>query len=234
MIRHTLLALASVFLVQATARAGVVVDVSGQDSVYLAGMPNGTTLPAGDIAPAQSPAEVLGLDIAGGGSVTFAAGGSASYNSGNFSGPEGLAVFPFERGAANGISGYGMLANALIGVFLGPNRPDVLPNPAALDFRGAAARDYLELAPVLQQVFFIGDGFTSGGVAQKVVIPTGATRLFLGLADGIEWNNNGGSFRVTVDLTPIPPSAVVPEPATLASAALGLLGLAVRRAVGRK
>jgi len=31
---------------------------------------------------------------------------------------------------------------------------------------------------LLKQVFFIGDGLTSGGVQQQFIVPTGATRYF--------------------------------------------------------
>ena len=68
---------------------------------------------------------------------------------------------------------------------------------------------YLTLSPELKQVFFIGDGLNGNGLAQSVVVPQGATRLFLGTMDSVEWNNNVGSFTVQV----------VPEPSALAAAA---------------
>ncbi|MEJ7677498.1 MAG: hypothetical protein WKG06_06425 [Segetibacter sp.] len=56
----------------------------------------------------------------------------------------------------------------------------------------------------MKQVFFIGDGQTSGGVQQRIVIPKGATRLFLGTLDGYGWYNNGGAFNLTVTATNTP------------------------------
>jgi len=49
----------------------------------------------------------------------------------------------------------------------------------------------------LRQPFYIGDGRRSTGEVQHVVVPTGATRLFIGTMDGYEWNNNVGGFNVT-------------------------------------
>jgi len=67
-----------------------------------------------------------------------------------------------------------------------------------LDFTTPAGRDYTVLSPALKQPFFIGDGLTSSGAVQRVIAPAGATRLFLGTMDNYEWNNNEGSFDVTV------------------------------------
>src|ERR1700720_24062 len=39
---------------------------------------------------------------------------------------------------------------------------------------------------------------TGSGSIQNFIIPTGATRLFLGTMDGYGWYNNIGSFGVTV------------------------------------
>ena len=54
------------------------------------------------------------------------------------------------------------------------------------------------LSPDLKQVFFMGDGLTSGSAVQEIVAPVGATRLYLGTMDGFEWSNNTGAFEVTI------------------------------------
>ena len=97
-----------------------------------------------------------------------------------------------------------------MGVFLGPDQPNQTPQPPTLAFAGSGANvpggtDFSELAPLLKQVFFIGDGRTSTGAVQSFVVPQGATRLFLGTMDGWGWYNNIGSFRVTVSDQPEEP-----------------------------
>jgi len=96
----------------------------------------------------------------------------------------------------------------LLGVFLGPNPPNLSPTPAPLNFVNPSQQDYTNLTPALKQIFFIGNGLTSGGTIQKVVVPDGATRLFLGTLDGYGWHNNPGSFTVVVTAT----KTAVPAP----------------------
>jgi hypothetical protein len=84
----------------------------------------------------------------------------------------------------------------------------------------------------LNQVFFIGDGLTGNGTGtvQQFVIPAGATRLYLGSADGAGANyNNSGSFSVSVTGptgTATGPAATVPaSPLVLVLTALFLVAL---------
>jgi hypothetical protein len=81
-------------------------------------------------------------------------------------------------------------------VFLGDAAPNTTPAPAALDFSLHTQRDYLNLSPVVKQPFFVGDGKTSWGEVQNIRIPAGATRIFLGMMDAWQWNDNTGSFRL--------------------------------------
>jgi hypothetical protein len=71
-------------------------------------------------------------------------------------------------------------------------------------FENAADCDFLSLAPLLQQPFFIGDGQTSQDVIQQFIAPAGATRLFLGVMDNYQWSNNTGSFNVKIGVVGVP------------------------------
>lgn len=202
--------------------ATVSVFVPGSANPYLAGMPNGTTATNGDIAPNQSPLLVTGLNISQTNYLNFSASGTASYNSWIYYGPDGGPLFT--RGAENGISGIRVTTSALIGVFLDSHLPTTSPAPSGLNFEGLT-RDFLTLSPELKQVFFIGDGRTSSSVIQKFYVPNGATRLFLGTADGSGWYNNGGGFNTNITSYS---QAAVPEPTSIAIFGLGALGFAYR------
>jgi hypothetical protein len=186
-------ALVSMAALTPIAAAASIVLVPGASNPYLAGLPAGSSASGGtDTAPAQSPPQVQGLEISPGATVTFSARGLTSYDPGvSSTGPDG--GFVFSRSAENGISGYTMTVNALVGVFLGPGQPDLTSAPPSLDFTTPASRDYLSLSPLLKQVFFIGDGMNSNRDLQEFVVPAGATRLYIGVMDekGWWWDNTG-------------------------------------------
>ena len=166
----------------------------------------------------------------------FSASGSITENNlfGIYHGPDGRAGgFAEQVYAYGGISGIILDQNTpLAGVFLTASAPGSTA-PPTLDFSGAGlGLDFLTLAPAIGQVFFIGDGQTSGSATQTFITPSGATRLFLGIPDTVGglgypggYGDNAGSFNVTV--TP------VPEPGIgVLSTALAALFL-VRRQAGR-
>ena len=85
----------------------------------------------------------------------------------------------------------------LVGVFLGDSPPK-RPAPQRLDFTETEQFDVI--APPIGQTFFIGDG-----KGRSYRVPRGATRLFVGFADGFFYQgapgwygNNAGQLRVTV------------------------------------
>jgi PEP-CTERM motif len=227
-----LAALAMFFGFVPSSRAGsVVVVVPGTSDPWLAGMPNGSTASGGDVAPAQSPVLVPGILDPAGSPMTFSASGLVANTSlpSDLDPPDGRTsdVISHDAGAQNGISNIFAPINSLLGIFLGPGQPDTTPEPPGLMFDTPNTRDYLTLSPMLKQVFFIGDGHTSTNQVQQIIIPVGATRLFLGTMDGSEWSNNSGSFTVTVTgVTAIPePSGLM----LLGTGAVGFLGYAARR-----
>ena len=178
------------------------VIVPGTSNPWLAGMPDGAR-DSGDTAPAQSPVLVTGISLTSGAVLQFMAEGAVSNDPRvTPEGPDGGASVSHNAGESNGISDMTSRFNALVGVFLGPDRPDLTPAPSALQFR-----DYTTLAPLLKQTFFIGDGLDTARRQQQVVVPDGTTRLYLGSMDSTQWSNNIGAFTVRV----------VPEPAGVAA-----------------
>jgi len=126
----------------------------------------------------------------------------------------------------NNISDVYMPINSLLGVFLNGNAPSAANAPTEiLNFSGTGSnpttsssyvnianytyqgtqytvtnvsQDYSTVSPKIQQPFYMGDGQTSGGAQQQIVVPAGATRLYLGTMDGHEWSNNVDGFNVTI------------------------------------
>jgi RHS repeat-associated protein len=176
-------------------------DVPGMADPYLAGMPDGSTADPGDTAPVDSPFPVPGLTLTAGSALMFTVPAGQVTSTGT-NGPDGGNFLHHGGGGLNGISDVVAPVNSLVGVFLGPGQPGGSPAPAPLDFSPTGnvpgGLDYLTLSPQLKQVFFIGDGRTSKNQVQQVIVPAGATRLFLGAMKDTRWNSNSGSFAVDV------------------------------------
>lgn len=198
--------------------------VPGTANPYLAGMPVGTGAGDTDLAPAHSPVLIDGIQLEAGMRLGFSATGLVSHGpSYDPVGPDGRLVAgqPWYQMALNAPeNGLGFIhapLNALVGIFLTDTLPSPTSPPGGLDFTAGGnvvgALDYLTLAPELNQVFLIGDGFTSDGIQQEIIVPEGATRLFLGIMDGREWMNNWGEFEV--DVAVLTDSLATPEPSTL-------------------
>lgn len=176
------------------------VNVPATANPYLAGMRAGTKARAGDSAPQQSPVLVertLSHAVA----VTFTAVGAIQHTPEcppDCYGPNGTPKFSRHRdGAEHGISDIFAPMDALLGVFLSDEQPDRSRTPHPLDFR-ATRRNFNNFSTQLKQVFFIGDGRTRSGAQRRYLVPARATKLYLGVMDAYEWNNNSGSFTVTV------------------------------------
>ncbi len=185
----------------------ITVSVPGAADIYLAGQPSGSIV-GGDTAPANSPVSVSGLSFIAGNSITFSTTGSTDGTICVVGNPDGCSSF--STGPANGISTYSGPFNALIGLFTNNTVPSGAA-PAGLPQNTS----FSSVSPLLNQVFFIGDGLTGTGTGstQTFVIPTGATRLFLADSDITGGNfNNGGSFSARVNDNVVGSST--PEPAT--------------------
>lgn len=97
--------------------------------------------------------------------------------------------------SANGMSNTRAPIGAVMAVFLTDSAPTTGSVPNTLDFGTAASRDYTSISPKVKQVFYIGDGKRSTGETQSIVIPPGATRMFIGMMDAWQWNDNSGNFK---------------------------------------
>jgi len=167
-------------------------------------MPNGARSTYGDRAPQESPV-LVNLSLKDAFEVTFEAVGAVNHVPGcppACDPPEGGRPTEHENGSENGISNIEAPSDALLGVFLDDDRPDRSKAPKGLRF-GSIGLNFPSLAPELKQVFYIGKGATKSGARVRFAVPKGATRLFLAVMDGHEWNNNTGWFavRVTVQRT---------------------------------
>ena len=187
------------------------VSVPGVACPWLAGFPDGTNGYDGDYAPYQAPVLVPVAMSTGASFTVMSATGAVSKGGVHpYYGPDGQpgdATGSFQ-GPFGGI-GYLLAPKvSLVGVFLDDTVPLNSP-PGGLSFPSSLDRDFLNLAPALRQPFFIGDGRTSSNVVQEFFAPAGATRLFLGVTDQAAWNDNLGSFSVTLDVVPEPSTAVV-------------------------
>jgi Flp pilus assembly protein TadG len=187
-------------------------NVPGLADPWLAGMPNGTTAnfysEFGDAAPNNSPTAITGLGMQADQSLQFSFNGTVSNWSGDNSfGCDGDPSYVSNNwwaaqngNAEHGIGNVTAPIAAVIGVFLDDSQPDSTPAPTtALDFSTAASRDFASISPALKQPFFIGDGLRNDGVTpQNFVVPTGATRLYVGIMDFQQWSDNSGVMSTTV------------------------------------
>jgi hypothetical protein len=164
-------------------------EVSAKANIYGAGH-------ASAPAPAGGGAGILppSISFTGGAILTFQISGQVSYNGGgNFYTADGLIGNKTQMNSLGGISGINCNSSMfLVGVFVDDKEPTGTP-PINLDLSDLG---FAELSPMMNQAFFIGDGLTGTGTGtvQRFHAPSGATRLFLGFADGSNFTGFPGSY----------------------------------------
>ncbi len=221
------LALACGFLTFATthfsAAQSTNVTVPGVAGILLAGQPDGTSL-YGDVAPINSPVAIDLSYFPGAVSLAILATGATSRdphtNAYPLVDPDGetnLCSAP----PVFDLSGLESTYCCLAGVFLVSHA--TLPRPSTLRFVTEEEKSFAALSPLVQQVFFIGDGLTGRGIGQlqSFTVPAGADKLYLGLFDfgGIGGGNanNVGMLTVTVTATSVgsnTPPTILSQPAS--------------------
>lgn len=202
------------------------VTIDGSDAIFLAGRtdvaipaanlswgPAFPTMPSGELQRhvAATPEEILEtlppiIPVAAGDVIRVAdpaVGGINLFNGFGppFFGPDGNGVDGSDLVALDGISGYEGPEGPLTGVFLDASIPDGTdPTPMTLDFTaGGLGREFATLSPALRQVFYIGDGITSGGISRPSSRPPGR----------LAWRS---VFRTAL------PSTAIPAPMTTTTA----------------
>lgn len=180
--------------------------VSGKSSVFYAGMSNSATVWddwGGDRVTDTRSTQVSGLGSLSNRVITITATGSVSFSgSGNYAadanGHTGGSSSQWYPNLWPGISPVNVPSCSLIAVFLTDADPRTQSTPAALDFSTTNARNYTSLSPAIGQAFFVGTGTNPDGSKREIVVPAGATRMFLGVGDSVAWRDNAGSLSVSL------------------------------------
>lgn len=181
-----------------TTNATLVVDqpstvmIDGRSDIYSSGMKTADEGRAGKLPSA--------ITLAGAGAIQFTkvVGKSGCEQDASF-GPDGGNCAGGNTNLENAGTFSGIVASDrtlfLVGMFVGAK--PAKKAPARLDFSaGKQGVAFKELAPQVGQVFFIGDGKTGtgDGDVQTFKVPTGATMLYLGYADGFAFQGTPGAY----------------------------------------
>ena len=179
--------------------------VPGTAQLMLAGQPGGSTY-NGDSGPWDSPPQVTIPIVPGQGLRTVGTGLIGLNAQAATIPPNGTSTNDdlFGSWGSYGIGPISVARGALIGVFVS-DRIDPNAAPPKVDFTSPSVQDLARFSALLQQPFLIGAGLTTAGTPKVFVVPTGATRLFLGVAGSANVKNTG-YFIVTVS----PESAAAP------------------------
>lgn len=137
--------------------------------------------------------------------------------------PSGTNVF-----SPNQISSFTLLGRYLFltGVFTDGT---LAGSPFAVDYTTKTGDS--SFSPVLNEVFFMGDGLTGtgSGATQTFNVPAGATKLYLGFVDGAGFIGNAGAYNDNSGAYEVELVAVVPEPSSVVVLVGSFVGLVARR-----
>jgi hypothetical protein len=198
--------------------------VSALYNPWLSGMPVGSSLSYGASTPGNNLTDSvtsnsstnngppLSMDVTPGTVITFtnvSGGTSHDPQMSNTDGPDGESS-PYthmqdspdgnHNGEENNIQTLTSPLDSLVGVFLNNNVPTANNAPSVSNNYMTQNDNTIQV----QEPFYIGDGtpYSNPNITAQFVVPQGATRLFLGTMDGFQWNNNGGSYSVTITQQP--------------------------------
>jgi hypothetical protein len=193
------------------------VNVPSTADLYFAGMPTSTTDSWGDNFTNNAPYQVASIPVTPGTYITFSnpsgtssvvpgsvpysgAGGSNTYIVAHGQNWDGTMYYP---GADNGIADAKMPEDSMTGMFLTDNAPNLTAAPSGqADWTQPSVGDQaMNNNIVVKQPFMIGNGKTSGGVTKQFLVPPGATRFYMGLWDGVDYNNNSGAVSGTITVS---------------------------------
>jgi hypothetical protein len=180
------------------------VELPATADIYLSGVPDDSQAPISD--PGTEP---VSIDVDGAGTVSFPSvdGDVSACDGCELESPDGgQASFAATAiSAFNGIAGVVHTDRTLfvVGVFVGEDQPSQ-PADAVVDLTDADEEAKQE--PELGEPFFVGDGETSDGEQQEIVVPDGATTLYLGFADAFAFSGPPGAYgdnqgEVSIEVT---------------------------------
>jgi hypothetical protein len=207
------------------AAATSAIDVPATSDIFAADLASVPAFPGGGgtLPP--------GMAVTSGSVITVSASGSIDCGGGAPSGPDGstgggtVSIQSYGGISGADIPGGPVCGLALAGVFTGAI-PPADPAPARLSFVSPPGTSFTTLTPVLNQSFFIGDGWTQAGkgIKQTFVVPQGATTLWLGFQDGQSYTSppgyygdDTGSVSVSATVLSTLPRVVVPAVASINS-----------------
>jgi hypothetical protein len=222
--------LASLVAFNAAAAQSGSLEMDTRSNLYLAGGNSYTFSPVGGtgLAPTE-----IALNSGTGRVLSLSAFGSSFFCGPSLCGtttPDGPAIGTTNVNGMGRIGGISAPTSGfLAAVFLGPSLPGSLPTHNVV-----SSIDELSYSPELGQVFFVGDGRTSGDLLQQFLVPDGATRMYFGIADASTfwgdpdfYDDNLGSYNIEYSVSG--QSTPVPEPQTVALLAFGFGALGVIR-----